>query len=103
MQTVTVIRSLLVVTGIAILGAIIGAVLGYLVGMAYVILADVSPMEGLSGMMVFYGFVPLGALLGMVVLPVIFAIWQRTRRRSNLGLDSGPREGLRDGHDHRAS
>ena len=71
------VRTILVVTGLAILGAVAGAVLGYLAGMAYVALADVSPIEGAPGITVFYEFVPLGAVLGMMAMPILAALWRR--------------------------
>jgi hypothetical protein len=74
------IRTTLIVTGLAIVGAIVGAALGYLAGIAFVMLMNVSSIEGESGMMVFYEFMPLGALLGIISTPIMFGIWRRTRR-----------------------
>jgi hypothetical protein len=74
------IRTTLILAGLAILGAIVGAALGYLAGIAFVVLTNVSSIEGESGIMVFYEFMPLGALLGMISPPIMFGIWRRTRR-----------------------
>jgi hypothetical protein len=74
------IRTTLIFTGLAILGAHVGAVLGYLTGMAFVILTNVSSIEGESGIVVFCEFMPLGVLLGMISMPIMFGIWRLTRR-----------------------
>ncbi len=75
------IRITLIFAGCVGLGAIVGAGLGYFAGLVFVVLADVSPIEGESGIMVFLEFVPLGALLGMIAAPLMLYLWRRTRRR----------------------
>jgi len=47
-----------------ILGAIVGAVLGVGIGAACVKIFNVSDFEGQSGMLVFFTFMPLGAIAG---------------------------------------
>jgi hypothetical protein len=47
-----------------ILGAMLGAVLGVGLGFAYTKIFNVSDFEGHSGMLVFFTFMPLGAIAG---------------------------------------
>jgi len=47
-----------------ILGAILGAILGVGLGLAYTKIFNVSDFEGYSGMLVFFTFMPLGAIAG---------------------------------------
>jgi hypothetical protein len=49
-----------------LLGAILGAVLGVGLGFAYTKIFNVSDFEGYSGMLVFFTFMPLGAIAGGV-------------------------------------
>jgi hypothetical protein len=53
----------LVIVGL-ILGAILGAMLGVGLGLAYTKIFNVSDFEGYSGMLVFFTFMPLGAIAG---------------------------------------
>jgi hypothetical protein len=46
------------------LGALFGAAIGVGVGLACVKIFNVSDREGYSGMLVFFTFMPLGAILG---------------------------------------
>ena len=46
------------------LGAVLGAAVGVGLGLAYTKIFNVSDFEGYSGMLVFFTFMPLGALLG---------------------------------------
>ena len=46
------------------LGALFGAAIGVGVGMACVKIFNVSDFEGGSGMLVFFTFMPLGAIIG---------------------------------------
>jgi hypothetical protein len=46
------------------LGALFGAAIGVGVGMACVKIFNVSDFEGYSGMLVFFTFMPLGAMIG---------------------------------------
>ena len=45
-------------------GGILGGVLGVICGFVYVRVFHVSSFEGYDGMLVFYSFMPLGALIG---------------------------------------
>jgi hypothetical protein len=45
-------------------GAMLGAMLGVGLGFAYIKTFNVSDFEGYSGMLVFYSFMPLGAIAG---------------------------------------
>jgi hypothetical protein len=47
-----------------IFGAMLGAILGVGLGFAYTKIFHVSDFEGYSGMLVFYSFMPLGAITG---------------------------------------
>jgi hypothetical protein len=47
-----------------ILGAMLGAALGVGLGFAYTKIFDISDFEGYSGMLVFFTFMPLGAIAG---------------------------------------
>lgn len=55
--------ALLAVLGF-ILGAIGGGLLGIGAGMLWTEIAHTSNFEGQSGMLVFFGFMPVGALIG---------------------------------------
>lgn len=56
------------------LGALFGAVLGVGIGMASVKIFNVSDFEGYSGMLVFYTFLPLGAIVGGVGGAILLGI-----------------------------
>jgi hypothetical protein len=47
-----------------IFGAMLGAMLGVGLGFAYTKIFNVSNFEGYSGMLVFFTFMPLGAIAG---------------------------------------
>ena len=47
-----------------IFGAMLGAILGIGLGIAYTKIFNVSDFEGYSGMLVFFTFMPLGAIAG---------------------------------------
>jgi hypothetical protein len=47
-----------------LLGAILGAMLGVGLGFAYTKIFNVSDFEGYSGMLVFFTFMPVGAIIG---------------------------------------
>ena len=55
--------ALLAVLGL-ILGALGGAALGIGAGLAWVAIFQTSDVDGTSGMLVFFTFMPLGALIG---------------------------------------
>jgi hypothetical protein len=47
-----------------ILGAMLGAAIGVGLGFAYTTIFKVSDFEGYSGMLVFFTFMPIGAIAG---------------------------------------
>jgi len=55
----------------AIGGLLLGAAIGVLTGLAWVTVFKTSNFEGYSGMLVFFGFAPGGAIIG----GFIGAIW----------------------------
>ena len=57
------------------LGAIVGAVLGVGIGAACVKIFHVSDFEGQSGMLVFFTFMPLGAIAGGIAGGVALGLW----------------------------
>ena len=64
---------LLVVLGL-FLGALGGAALGVGAGLAWVELFKTSNFEGYSGMLVFFGFMPGGAILGALTGAITFGV-----------------------------
>lgn len=65
--------ALLVLLGL-FLGALGGAALGIGAGLAWVEIFKTSSFEGYSGMLVFFGFMPGGAILGALAGAVIFGV-----------------------------
>ena len=65
--------ALLVVLGL-FLGALGGAALGVGAGLAWVELFKTSNFEGYSGMLVFFGFMPAGAMLGALAGAITFGV-----------------------------
>ncbi|MEH2479168.1 ABC-type antimicrobial peptide transport system permease subunit [Nitrobacteraceae bacterium AZCC 2146] len=57
-----------------VLGLLGGAALGIGAGIAWVELFKTSNFEGYSGMLVFFTFMPIGALLGGVAGAVLFGV-----------------------------
>jgi len=57
-----------------ILGTLGGAVLGVGAGLAWVEIFKTSNFEGYSGMLVFFGFMPGGAILGSLAGAITFAV-----------------------------
>jgi hypothetical protein len=47
-----------------VLGAIVGGVIGIVLGFAWINIFNTSDFEGYSGMLVFFTFMPIGAILG---------------------------------------
>ena len=47
-----------------VLGALVGGAVGVGVGLAWTDLVETSCFEGYCGMLVFFGFMPIGAILG---------------------------------------
>lgn len=64
---------LLIVLGL-LLGALGGAALGVGAGLAWVELFKTSNFEGYSGMLVFFGFMPAGAMLGALAGAITFGV-----------------------------
>jgi hypothetical protein len=65
--------ALLVVLGL-ILGALGGAALGIGAGLAWVEIFKTSNFEGYSGMLVFFTFTPVGALIGGIGGALLFGL-----------------------------
>jgi len=65
--------ALLVLLGL-FLGVLGGAALGVGAGLAWVEIFKTSNFEGYSGMLVFFGFMPGGAILGGLVGAVTFGV-----------------------------
>jgi len=65
--------ALLILLGL-ILGALGGAALGIGAGLAWVEIFKTSNFEGHSGMLVFFAFMPLGAILGGLAGAVTFGV-----------------------------
>jgi hypothetical protein len=57
-----------------ILGAILGAIVGVGLGFAYTKIFNVSDFEGYSGMLVFFTFMPLGAIVGGIGGAILLGI-----------------------------
>jgi len=57
-----------------ILGVLGGAVLGVGAGLAWVEIFKTSNFEGYSGMLVFFGFMPAGAMLGALAGAITFGV-----------------------------
>src|SRR5690349_837781 len=57
-----------------ILGALGGAALGIGAGLAWVEIFKTSDFEGYSGMLVFFTFMPLGAVIGGLAGALFFAV-----------------------------
>jgi hypothetical protein len=64
---------LLAIVGL-IFGAILGAIVGVGLGFAYTKMFDVSDFEGYSGMLVFFTFMPLGAIVGGIGGAILLGI-----------------------------
>jgi hypothetical protein len=65
--------ALLVLLGL-LLGALGGAALGIGVGLAWVEIFKTANFEGYSGMLVFFTFMPLGAILGGLAGAITFGV-----------------------------
>jgi len=65
--------ALLVVLGL-ILGALGGAALGVGAGLAWVEIFKTTNFEGYSGMLVFFTFMPVGALIGGIGGALLFGL-----------------------------
>jgi hypothetical protein len=76
--------ALLAVLGL-ILGALGGAALGIGAGLAWTAIFKTSDMEGYSGMLVFFTFMPLGALIGGIGGALLFG--QLAVRDNDIAID----------------
>ena len=65
--------ALLVVLGL-VLGALGGAALGVGAGLAWVEIFKTSSFQGYSGMLVFFTFMPLGAMIGGLGGALLFGV-----------------------------
>jgi hypothetical protein len=64
---------LLAIVGL-IFGAILGAMVGVGLGFAYTKIFNVSDFEGYSGMLIFFTFMPLGAIAGGIGGAILLGI-----------------------------
>ncbi|HLZ03902.1 MAG TPA: hypothetical protein VKR55_17385 [Bradyrhizobium sp.] len=78
---------LLAVLGL-ILGALGGAALGIGAGLAWVEIFKVTDFEGYSGMLVFFTFMPLGAIIGGLAGAFGFALM--AFRDSQIAIERDP-------------
>jgi hypothetical protein len=74
-----------------ILGAIGGAALGIGAGLAWVEIFNTSNFEGYSGMLVFFGFMPGGAMIGAVGGGLLFAMMALRDNTIAIERDQAPR------------
>jgi len=79
---------LLVLLGL-LLGALGGAALGIGAGLAWVEISKTSNFEGYSGMLVFFTFMPVGAVLGGLAGAITFGVlaW----RDAEIAIERPPR------------
>ena len=70
-----------------ILGALGGAALGIAAGVAWVEIFNTTNFEGYSGMLVFFTFMPLGALIGAVAGAIMFGVM--AARDGRIALERG--------------
>jgi len=80
--------ALLVLLGL-FLGALGGAALGIGAGLAWVEIFKTSNFEGYSGMLVFFGFMPAGAILGGLAGAVTFGVL--ALRDADIPIEKPPR------------
>lgn len=73
------------------LGALGGAVLGIGAGLAWVEIFKTSNFEGYSGMLVFFGFMPAGAILGSLAGAITFGVLAARDREIAIEHPSNPR------------
>jgi hypothetical protein len=82
--------ALLVLLGL-FLGALGGAALGVGAGLAWVEIFKTSNFEGYSGMLVFFGFMPGGAILGGLLGAIIFGVLAVRDREIAIERPASPR------------
>jgi hypothetical protein len=83
---------LLIVLGL-LLGALGGAALGVGAGLAWVELFKTSNFEGYSGMLVFFGFMPAGAMLGALAGAITFGVLAARDREIPIERPGRPSKG----------
>jgi len=79
--------ALLVLLGL-MLGALGGAALGIGAGLAWLELFKTTSFEGYSGVLVFFTFMPLGALIGAAAGAVVFGVM--AARDSQITIERDP-------------
>ena len=79
--------ALLILLGLS-LGALGGAALGIGAGLAWVEIFKTSSFEGYSGMLVFFTFMPLGALIGGLGGALLFGVI--AIRDAEIAIEQGP-------------
>jgi hypothetical protein len=79
--------ALLILLGLS-LGALGGAALGIGAGLAWVEIFKTSSFEGYSGMLVFFTFMPLGALIGGLGGALLFGV--TAIRDAEIALEKDP-------------
>ena len=79
--------ALLVLLGL-LLGALGGAALGIGAGLAWVEIFKTSSFEGYSGMLVFFTFIPLGALIGGLGGALLFGVM--AIRNAEIAIEKEP-------------
>ena len=82
--------ALLIVLGL-VLGALGGAALGIGAGFAWVEIFRTSSFEGYSGMLVFFTFMPLGAVIGGLGGALLFAV--TAIRDAEIAIEKKPGRG----------
>jgi hypothetical protein len=82
--------ALLVLLGL-VLGALGGAALGIGAGLAWVEIFKTTSFEGYSGMLVFFTFMPLGAVIGGLGGAVLFGVMAARDAQIAIERDPGPR------------
>lgn len=75
-----------------IIGMLGGAVLGVGLGLAWTEIVNTSDFEGYSGMVVFFTFMPLGAVVGGLAGAALFALLAIRDRDIALARTLQPRE-----------
>jgi len=73
------------------LGAVGGAALGIGAGLAWVEVFKTSDFEGTSGMLVFLGFMPGGAMIGAITGALLFAMMALRDNEIAIERDQLPR------------
>ena len=74
------------------LGAIVGAALGIGAGLAWIEIFKTSNFEGYSGMLVFFSFMPAGAMIGALGGAAWFGIMAARDDQIAVGPDSAMRQ-----------